>query len=142
MNNQYSVIQITALNEKTISVLLSDDLAYDVDREAFENYIAPTGEYEFNMAVVGDNYKEELRLVSMPIAEYWEEFKTNDKPHIADLNDFIAHSKSTQLDIDVVRAKENMIDTIHHYDIDYSKLYSNIDAYVTAIKNQITYQNK
>lgn len=137
----YTVLQITKLTDNHISVLLSDDVAYDVDRGAFETYIAPSGMYEFNMAVVGDTFKEELKPMSMPIDEYWNEHLTNNRPHIADLNDYLAHSKSEQLEIDVVRAKENLLDTINHYDIDYSKLYADIDTYGIAQFNLGQYKN-
>lgn len=102
----YTVQQITALTETHISVLLSDDVAYDVDRGAFEEYVAPGGMYTYtvvqNSAIYTGDSPYETDTMSLEV--YWEEFKVNDTPHIADLNDYISHSKSTQLDIDTARA--------------------------------------
>lgn len=105
----YTVTAITALTDTHISVLLSDDVAYDVDREAFEEYVAPNGVYEYNVGVFGGP----MESAHMPLSQYWDDFAVNNTPHIADLNDYISHSKSEQLEIDVVRAWNDCKEQIH-----------------------------
>lgn len=118
----YQVIQITELTDKHITVLLSDDVVYDVDRGAFEEYVAEHGEYVMNGGKI-------------PLHIYWENLKVNDKPHLFDLNDYLSHSKSEQLEIDVVRAWANIGENIPMFEL------AKIRAYGIAQFNLGQYKN-